>query len=26
LMTLRGLLERHGIGRDEMGHDPIGGV
>jgi RNA polymerase sigma-70 factor, ECF subfamily len=24
LMTLRGLLERHGIGRDEMGHDPSG--
>jgi RNA polymerase sigma-70 factor (ECF subfamily) len=26
LMTLRGLLERHGIGRDEMGRDPSGGT
>ena len=26
LMTLRGLLERHGIGRDEMGRDPSGGI
>ena len=26
LMTLRGLLERHGIGRDEIGLDPSGGV
>ena len=25
LMTLRGLLERHGIGRDEIGFEPSGG-
>ncbi len=24
LMTLRGLLERHGIGRETLGHDPTG--